>query len=522
MRAGERPREAVYVPVREPTIYAGPDMTDDLSPQLIGGRYETVRPIGRGGMGTVWLARDTVLGRQVAAKQIGDFPGESEGETRRAMREARAAAALNHPNVVAVYDVTEHEGSPWLVMEYVAGPTLSTAIRERGPMTPKGAADLGAQLAGALAAAHRAGIVHRDVKPANVLIGGGRPKLGDFGIARSGADDQLTQVGLVTGTPSYMAPEVAVGGDHGEAADVWALGATIYFAVEGKDAYPPRGNALATLRSIASQPPRRPERAGALEPVLADMLSRDPSRRGSMVQVLRRLESIAAGGAGGAVGAAPVAPRTMPAAVPPSPGPAQQYPPAQSPAPASRGTGWLWALLVAGVVALVVAAIAYAAARGEGSDGQSDGTGAGQTSTGQTTTSSEPRTTTETTTETQSSTETSSTSTTTTSSSTSTSEAADEISQDEASTFIEDYFSTAPSDQDAAWDMLAPPRQTDRAGYDEFWTGIESVDTSDIRVDEKSGEATVKLTYHPKDRAESVEEHTYVLTRIDGKIRMTK
>ena len=138
-------------------------MTDDTTPGLIGGRYETQRPIGRGGMGTVWLARDTVLGRQVALKQIGDFPGESEGETRRAMREARAAAALNHPNVVAVYDVTEHDGTPWLVMEYVAGPTLSSAIRERGPMTPKGAADLGAQLAGALAAAHKAGIVHRDV-----------------------------------------------------------------------------------------------------------------------------------------------------------------------------------------------------------------------------------------------------------------------------------------------------------------------------------------------------------------------
>ena len=203
-------------------------MTDDTTPGLIGDRYETVRPIGRGGMGIVWLARDTVLGRQVAVKQIGDFPGESEGETRRAMREARSAAALNHPNVVAVYDVTEHEGTPWLVMEYVAGPTLASVIRERGPMTPRGAADLGAQLAGALAAAHTAGIVHRDVKPATVLIGGGRPKLGDFGIARSGTDDQLTQTGLVTGTPSYMAPEVAVGDDHGEAADVWALGATIY------------------------------------------------------------------------------------------------------------------------------------------------------------------------------------------------------------------------------------------------------------------------------------------------------
>lgn len=273
-------------------------MTDDTTPTLIGGRYQTVRPIGRGGMGIVWLARDTVLGREVAAKQIGDFPGESEGETRRAMREARAAAALNHPNVVAIYDVTEHEGTPWLVMEYVAGPTLSSAIRQRGPMTPKGAADLGAQLAGALAAAHRAGIVHRDIKPANVLIGGGRPKIGDFGIAREGGEEPVTQAGMVTGTPTYMAPEVAVGRDHQEAADVWALGATIYFAVEGRDAYASQGNALATLQYVATHPPRRPERAGPLEPVLADLLSSDPVRRGTMLEAHRRLGDLVAGRTG--------------------------------------------------------------------------------------------------------------------------------------------------------------------------------------------------------------------------------
>ena len=339
-------------------------MTDDTTPELIGGRYERLRPIGRGGMGTVWLARDTVLGRQVALKQIGDFPGESEGETRRAMREARAAAALNHPNVVAVYDVTEHAGTPWLVMEYVAGPTLSSAIRERGPMTPKGAADLGAQLAGALAAAHRAGIVHRDVKPANVLIGGGRPKLGDFGIARAGTDDQLTQTGLVTGTPSYMAPEVAVGNDHGEAADVWALGATIYFAVEGQDAHAGQGNALATLRHIATRPPRRPQRAGPLESVLADLLAHDPARRGTMAQAHRRLEVIAAGGADTA----------RPTRATAGPGPAQAQPmhPPRSFAPpessaegSGRGLAVLLWCVAALVVLLTVVAVAIAVVTGQ-------------------------------------------------------------------------------------------------------------------------------------------------------------
>lgn len=492
-------------------------MTDDTTPELIGGRYERLRPIGRGGMGTVWLARDTVLGRQVALKQIGDFPGESEGETRRAMREARAAAALNHPSVVAVYDVTEHAGTPWLVMEYVAGPTLSSAIRERGPMTPKGAADLGAQLAGALAAAHRAGIVHRDVKPANVLIGGGRPKLGDFGIARAGTDDQLTQTGLVTGTPSYMAPEVAVGDEGGEAADVWALGATIYFAVEGQDAYPSQGNALATLRSISAHPPRRPERAGPLEPVLADMLSRDPGRRGTMAQVLRRLESIAAGGT---AGASPAAARTTVAPAAGAAGGAGAPFDRQGSAPAPRkGNGLLWALLVAGIVALAVAAIAFAATRGD------DDPGAGGSST-TTPTSSEPETLTETTTETETAepTQEPTTEESSESSDETSQESSDDapITEEEGRSFVEEYFATVTSDRDAAWDMLAPARQTDRAGYDEFWEGIASVQTEDISVDEEASTVSVKLTYNPKGRPKSVETHTYELTRIDGRIRMTK
>lgn len=499
-------------------------MTDDTTPELIGGRYERLRPIGRGGMGTVWLARDTVLGRRVAVKQIGDFPGESEGETRRAMREARAAAALNHPNVVAVYDVTEHDGTPWLVMEYVAGPTLSSAVRERGPMTPKGAADLGAQLAGALAAAHRAGIVHRDVKPANVLIGGGRPKLGDFGIARAGTDDQLTQTGLVTGTPSYMAPEVAVGGEGGESADVWALGATIYFAVEGQDAYPSQGNALATLRSISSRPPRRPERAGQLEPVLADMLSRDPARRGTMAQVLRRLESVAAGGTAGA-SPAPAATTVAPAAGAAGPGGAPLRQAGQAPPP-RRGNALLWAVLVAGVVALAIGGIAFAMSQG----GEGTRTGSATTGTQQEPSSSEPETLTETTTETTTSTPTESTTSETSSEESTTSEEAEEeqIGEDEARDFIETYFATVTSDRDAAWDMLAPTRQTDRASYDGFWDSIDEVKVTDLSWDEDASAATVTIEYHPKAQSKgtakppSAETHTYVLTRIDGQIKMTK
>nr|WP_257910065.1 serine/threonine-protein kinase [Janibacter limosus] len=460
-------------------------MTDDTTPGLIGDRYETVRPIGRGGMGIVWLARDTVLGRQVAVKQIGDFPGESEGETRRAMREARAAAALNHPNVVAVS--RRHRARGHSVAGHGVRGRPHHGLRDPRARTDdsEGAADPGAQLAGAPAAAHKAGIVHRDVKPANVLIGGGRPKLGDFGIARSGTDDQLTQTGLVTGTPSYMAPEVAVGDDHGEAADVWALGATIYFAVEGKDAYPSRGNALATLRSIAAHPPRRPERAGQLEPVLADMLSRDVARRGSMARALRRLESIAAGGTGGAPATAT---HVMPAASPAA-APAQHHPgPLTAQGAPRRGGGWLWVLLVAGPVALLVAGIAFAMSGGAGSDGAAGASGTDRT------------------------TETTTTSTT----------SDGPITEAEGRRFVEDYFSTVTSDRDAARAMLAPERQTNRAGYDDFWSDIDSVTTSDISVDEASGEAAVTLTYQPKGRDTSVEQHTYELTRIDGHIRMTR
>lgn len=476
-------------------------MTDDLSPQLIGGRYETVRPIGRGGMGTVWLARDTVLGRQVAAKQIGAFPGESEGETRRAMREARAAAALNHPNVVAVYDVTEHEGTPWLVMEYVAGPTLASAVRERGPMTPRGAADLGAQLAGALAAAHRAGIVHRDIKPANILIGGGRPKIGDFGIARSGAEDQLTQTGLVTGTPSYMAPEVAIGDEHGEAADVWALGATIYYAVEGRDAHTGQGNALATLRYIATHPPRRPERAGALEPVLADMLSRDQARRGTMAQALRRLENVAAGGSGGAADAPTAVHR--PTSAPPS-----AVPPSAPQETKRRSPLLLWSLLALLVAAVVAVGVAVAVNLDDGSQSPGGDTSVTGGEVDPPPASEPPATTTPET-------------TTTTPESSTTSEEEPEISEDEARTFIEDYFATVTQDREAAWEMLAPSRQTDRDGYDEFWSDIDSVDTKDITLDEDAGTVDVTLTYHPKDRDASSESQSYQLTRIDGDLRIT-
>ncbi len=486
-------------------------MTDQTPTTVIGGRYEIVRPIGHGGLGTVWLARDTVLGRQVAAKKIGHFPGESAGETHRAMREARAAAALNHPNVVAVYDVVEHDGSPWLVMEYVAGLTLATAIRQRGPMTPTGAADLGAQLAGALAAAHRAGIVHRDIKPANVLIGGGLPKLGDFGIARSGAEDHLTQTGLVTGTPSYMAPEVAVGGVHGPAADVWALGATIYFAVEGLDAHPAQGNALATLQHVAANPPRRPERAGPLEPILADLLSRDPERRGTMEQALQRLELVAAGGTGAAVPpgpartATPRRSRTNGGSTPATSAMRPAGPAAPSPSRTKGGIPLRVWVALALVAALLVLAIVFALSRG-GAGAAATGTSGSAAASASPSDEAEPA-----------GGQTGAPETEPTDSGESSDLA---LTRNEGKQFIEDYFAAVTEDRDASWAMLAPARQGDPEGYEDFWSGIDSAETEDVVVDSEAGTVSVTLTLEPEDGDAVTKRYTYQLTRIGGDLKI--
>jgi hypothetical protein len=265
-----------------------------MQPQLIAGRYQVLRAIGRGGMGTVWLCRDEVLGREVAAKQIGALPGESATQTKRAMREARSAAALNHPNAVAVYDVVDHDGRPWLIMEYVEGQTLADEISRDGRLSPERVADIGAQLAGALARAHERGIVHRDIKPGNVLIDqAGRPKISDFGIARGHGDEQLTQVGFITGTPGYLSPELARGGDPLPSSDVWALGATLYTAVEGQAPYEPRSNPIALLRAIAAERPRAMTHAGALAPAIDAMMDADPACRWDMATSSKRLGAMA-------------------------------------------------------------------------------------------------------------------------------------------------------------------------------------------------------------------------------------
>jgi eukaryotic-like serine/threonine-protein kinase len=282
-------------------------------PHVIAERYQLDREIGRGGMGAVWLGRDLVLERAVALKQVGLLPGSERADVERVRREARVSAMLNHPNVVAVFDLVSEAERHWLVMEYVDCETLADRIRKHGSLGPDAIAPVIAQAAQALAAAHTAGIVHRDVKPSNILVcQDGLVKLGDFGIARTNADPTLTQTGLVTGSPGYMAPEVASGRTAGAAADVWSLGATIYHALEGRPPYDSGENLMAALYRLVNEDPPRTQKAGWLEPLLLATMHRDPAGRWSAAQVAAYLEQ----GPALAAGAAPV--RTLASPPPPT------------------------------------------------------------------------------------------------------------------------------------------------------------------------------------------------------------
>jgi hypothetical protein len=248
-------------------------------------------------MGVVWRARDAVLGREVAVKEV-VFPTTMPEEERRpararVMREARAAARLNHPGAVTLYDVVQDHGGTFIVMELVNAPTLADLVRTRGPLPVERVAEIGAQVASALEAAHAAGIVHRDVKPGNVMVPErGTAKLADFGVASLQGDPQLTSTGLVIGSPAYMAPEQARGEESGPPADFWALGATMFYAVEGEPPFD-RGTSIATLAAVVNEPPRSPRRAGPLAALLNALLAKDPAARPSGPALRAELDRLA-------------------------------------------------------------------------------------------------------------------------------------------------------------------------------------------------------------------------------------
>ena len=446
-------------------------------------------------MGAVWLARDEVLGRSVALKRIGFGPQGSTPDLDRAEREARLAARLNHPHVVAVYDLVPDGDDRWLVMEYVEGETLASLVRRGGALTPDRAATVLEQAADALTAAHGAGIVHRDVKPSNILVGtDGQAKLSDFGIARAQADASLTQTGLVTGSPAYLAPEVASGQQATAASDVWSLGATLYHALAGHPPYDVGDNVLGALyRIVHEETPRLGTAAGWLAPVLDATMTREPEHRWSMAQVR---DFLVAG------------PRTLSAPVPPvvaAPGPRPAGPPAgavTAPLPSGEGTRLLaaappvappprprrrgvpWIVLLALVVVAVVAAGLWWYL---GSDPkQTGGTAAEHTpsATPSTPKSSDPP--------------------------------QDAVTARGMQDFVEGYLATVTTDPKAAWAMLTPNFQQESGGfgqYKKFWGGIESarVISADAHPATKTISYRVEYTY-PDGRTTTDD----VTLRLDG------
>ena len=498
-----------------------------MQPDLIGGRYRVASAIGQGGMGTVWLCRDETLRRDVAVKQVGLLPHESVTDSARAFREARSSATLSHRNVVTVFDVVEEEGSIWLVMEHVPSRSLSDLIKQDGRLDPADVADLGAQLADGLAAAHAAGTIHRDVKPGNVLVReDGVAKISDFGIARSAGDPTLTQSGFLTGTPSYFSPELARGATPDASCDVWALGATLYAAVEGRPPYQAQQNPVAVLHEIANQQPARPSHADFLEPVLLRMMDRDPQSRWSMddaAHALRRLArqhapadtrpstlGLAAGtGAGAATGAAGAAPETAstgadepPDEPTPTPSPSRR----PSPPPDGRGRRRGVYAVLAVLVLLALVGIGYAVTQG------SDSSSADGSSSGSTSSSSRPSR---------------SASPSSGASSSASSSPSDSRSPSASTTasnppasggskerFVRGYYAAAPGGTNDGWSQLGPDEQAQgRASYDSFWRGISSVDVSNVQP--VAGEDSVDLTlrYHKTNGQVSTERQRIDLIR---------
>ncbi len=478
-----------------------------MTPRTIAGRYVVERAVGTGGMGTVWLCRDEVLGRDVAVKQVGTMPGESATDVARALREARSSAALNHPHVVSVFDTVEDGDQAWLVMEYVPSRTLAEIIAEDGALPLERAAFILAQAADGLAAAHARGTVHRDVKPGNILVGtDDHTKIMDFGISRTYGDAQLTRSGILTGTPMYFSPEIARGEDAGLPADVWALGATLYAAVEGRPPYPDPGNAIALLATIAAESPPPPVRAGVLAEPIRRMMEREPSARWSMGESARTLHglhrSLLAGRASPTV--------TMPAPSPAS-APATPVPPeaASEPEERRRRRGWLLPLVAVALLVLVILGGAVLLNQESGVEPTASQSGSPSPAGGRGSDSPTPADPTEQTTPT--SPETSSEPAQPTESPTETATVAPAAGSSKA--FAQEYYGLLPDDTRSAYDLLSPDY---RAGlsygeYDGFWSTIDGVEVRGASPVEGGTAVDVELTYTTSDGGTEDETRRLVL-----------
>ena len=452
---------------------------------MIAGRYRLEREIGRGGSGTVHLALDEVLGRQVAIKRIGATHGSGDVERERAEREARLAAALNHPHVVSVFDLVDEADVRWLVMEYVDGETLNEKVRREGPLAADDAATLLGQTADALVEAHANGIVHRDVKPSNILIADGGAKLNDFGIARSENDASLTQTGLVTGSPAYLAPEVASGSSATPASDVWSLGATLYHAVTGKPPYDVGDNLIGALYKIVHEDPPRLAPEHRMAGLLTVMMTHDPDQRWSMQQVRDDLVRISRGepsrASADTVGPARVPERERTGTIPvvrPAPLP-------RAARPRRRHWGWIAVAAVAAVAAVMAAYVL--AGRGTPEAAPDDSTESSQTSASETPDAgaNEPT--------------------------------AAEVRQ-QMDDFIASYLDTVTTDPEAAFEQLTPAFQAasgDYEGYIGWWSKVRSAELKSVESNPADQTVAYTVTYQMKSGAQSTQRIRLQLQR-DG------
>ncbi|HEY7594025.1 MAG TPA: protein kinase [Actinophytocola sp.] len=477
--------------------------------QIVAGRYRLAERLGGGGMGVVWQAHDERLRRTVAVKQVILPPSLDDARLeeirKRTMREGRIAAKLHHPQLITVYDVIEDDGRPYLVMEYLPSTSLSKKLAEDGTLPPEEVARIGAQAAAALASAHAAGVVHRDVKPGNILVGdNGTVKITDFGVSRVVEDVTGTATGTFVGTPAYLAPEVAQGKDVTFASDVYSLGATLYTAVEGASPAGASDNPMLLLHRIASGAVTPPKKAGPLNDLLLRMLSTDPQQRPTMDEARAELEDIAGG-------------RSTAAAVPAAPAAAPPAEPAAVPKPAGERPHRRRAVALLAAVCVLVAIVTTLVVLNANDNSPTGGTAtppASSKASGTPAASSEnpapaePE-------------ETGTTSAPATTSPAPPANTPPKTAQPPGSPVaaVTGYYALMPGDPDAGWQRLTPKFQQSPAGgpdgYRRYWSSISSVRASGASG--AGSTVTVTVNYVFKSGRKVREQHRYNLVNQDGR-----